>query len=148
MNNYFSKRFFPIFLIVIFLTILALPYFFASAQVGGDIVPVPGAPNYERELIDKTVILEKGNLVEIIFKWIRGFLVFLGVIAIIVIIVGGFTWMTAGGNDEKVKKAREIIKNGLIGLIIILLAYTIAVFVINRIHQFAVSPPPENIEEK
>ena len=45
--------------------------------------------------------------------------------------------MTAAGNDEKVGKAKKIIVQGLIGLIIVLLAFAIATFVIQRLTEFA-----------
>ncbi len=54
----------------------------------------------------------------------------LGVIFLILLIFGGIQWMTAGGNDEQVKKAKNVIIRSIIGLIIILLAYIISVFVI------------------
>ncbi|OIO46746.1 MAG: hypothetical protein AUJ28_01955 [Parcubacteria group bacterium CG1_02_37_51] len=61
-----------------------------------------------------------------IVMWAMGFI---GLIAIVVMLIGGVTWMTAGGNDEKVKKGRMWIINGAIGLVIALLAYGIAIFV-------------------
>lgn len=54
----------------------------------------------------------------------------LGVIFLVLLIFGGIQWMTAGGNDEQVKKAKNVIIRSIIGLIIILLAYIISVFVI------------------
>ena len=54
----------------------------------------------------------------------------LGVIVLVIIIYGGFLWMTAGGNDEKVSEAKKWIFGGIIGLVIILSAYAIASFVI------------------
>ncbi len=63
----------------------------------------------------------------------------LGVLFIILIIFGGVQWMTAGGNEEKVKKAQERIKSAIIGLIITLSAYAIWSLIdryfINRIQQ-------------
>jgi len=53
-----------------------------------------------------------------------------GVIFLILIIFGSFTWMTAGGNEEKVKKAMSTIMSSLIGLIITLSAYVISYFLI------------------
>ncbi len=58
---------------------------------------------------------------------------FLGVIAIIIILWGGFRWMTAGGNEEKVSEARKIISSGIIGLIIIFIAFALAQFVITQL---------------
>jgi len=57
----------------------------------------------------------------------------LGVIAVIIILWGGFSWMTAGGNDEKVSQARKIIFSGIIGLAIILSAWAIAKFVLEQL---------------
>ncbi|MBI2443938.1 MAG: hypothetical protein HYV42_01690 [Candidatus Magasanikbacteria bacterium] len=57
----------------------------------------------------------------------------LGIIAVVIILIGGFTWMTAGGNEEKVAEAKKWIFAGIIGLAIILSAYAIASFVINQL---------------
>ncbi|HOZ53202.1 MAG TPA: hypothetical protein PK142_00810 [bacterium] len=54
----------------------------------------------------------------------------LGVIFLVLLIFGGIQWMTAGGNDQQVEKAKNVIIRSIIGLIIILLAYVISVFVI------------------
>ena len=57
----------------------------------------------------------------------------LGIIAVVVILIGGFTWMTAGGNEEKVGEAKKWIFAGITGLQIVLSAYAIASFVINQL---------------
>lgn len=56
---------------------------------------------------------------------------FVGVLFLVLIIFGAITWMTAEGNDEKVKKATTIIKNSVIGLVITLSAYAISYFLIS-----------------
>jgi len=53
-----------------------------------------------------------------------------GIIFLFLLIYGGIFWMTARGNESQVDKAKNIITNSLIGLIIVLLAYAISVFVI------------------
>ncbi len=53
----------------------------------------------------------------------------LSIIFIVLIIVAGFHWMTASGNEETIKKAQNIIKSALIGLIIILAAWAITYFI-------------------
>ena len=77
--------------------------------------------------------LSSGNLVDTISSVIRVALGFLGVIAVVIILLGGFKWMTSGGNDEKVKKAKALIFQGIIGLVIVLSSYAIASFVITSI---------------
>ena len=65
---------------------------------------------------------------------IVGFLLtFLGLIAVVIILYGGFQWMTSAGNEERVTSARSTLTAGLIGLIIILAAFAITQFVINTI---------------
>ncbi|MFA6993709.1 MAG: hypothetical protein WC268_03890 [Patescibacteria group bacterium] len=57
----------------------------------------------------------------------------LGIIAVVIVIVGGVKWMLAGGNEEKTGEAKNLIGAGVIGLVIILCAYAIAAFVINSL---------------
>jgi len=60
---------------------------------------------------------------------------FLGVIFVILIIYSGFLWMTAGGNEIKVMKAKKIIVNAVIGVFIVLASYSITFFVLQAITQ-------------
>ncbi|MEK7644386.1 MAG: pilin [Patescibacteria group bacterium] len=57
----------------------------------------------------------------------------LGIIATVLIFYAGFLWMTSAGEEEKAEKARNIIYGAVIGLIIILSAFTISAFVINNL---------------
>ncbi|PIS04871.1 MAG: hypothetical protein COT81_04420 [Candidatus Buchananbacteria bacterium CG10_big_fil_rev_8_21_14_0_10_42_9] len=63
----------------------------------------------------------------------------IGVIMVILILVGGFRWMTAGGNEEKVAGAKKIIISAIDGLLVIFLAYAVAYsivyFLINAVNQ-------------
>lgn len=77
--------------------------------------------------------LGQGDLNETIGAIIRAALGFLGVVAVCIILFGGFKWMTAGGNEERVDEARKLIIAGIIGLAIILSAYAIATFVIDQL---------------
>lgn len=58
---------------------------------------------------------------------------FLGIIAVIIIIVAGFQWMTAGGDSAKVDGAKKRLQAAVIGLVIILAAWGLANFVINQL---------------
>ena len=67
----------------------------------------------------------------IIVNIIQVALGFLALLAVIIILIGGFKWMTAGGNDDKVAEARKLITAGIIGLLIILASWGIAQWIIN-----------------
>lgn len=56
-----------------------------------------------------------------------------GIIALGVILYGGFRWMTAAGNEEAVGEAKKIITAGVIGLIIVIVAWAVVSFVISTV---------------
>lgn len=69
----------------------------------------------------------------IIATVIKTLLSFLGVLFLILMVYGGFLWMTARGNDDQVKKSRDLIIAAVIGLIIVLISYAISIFVISSL---------------
>ena len=69
----------------------------------------------------------------IIANVIQVILGFLGIVAVVMIVLAGFKWMTAGGNQTGVDEARKLLMSAVIGLVIILGAYGIANFVINAL---------------
>lgn len=73
---------------------------------------------------------------------IRVVLELLGLIALAIIIVAGFRWMTANGDEDKVTQAKKQLTNGVIGLIIILVAFAMATFVINQLQFITTGVPP------
>jgi hypothetical protein len=64
---------------------------------------------------------------------IRIIIGFLGIVAVVIILIGGFKWMTAGGNEDKIGEAKKLLVAGLIGLVIILMSYAIASFVLTQL---------------
>ena len=59
---------------------------------------------------------------------------FLGIIAVLIILLGGFKWMTAGGNEDGIGEAKQMIGAGVIGLVIILASFGLAQFVISALY--------------
>lgn len=57
-----------------------------------------------------------------------------------IFIYGGYRWMTAGGADEKINKAKTVIRNAIIGLVIVITAYTITYFIAQAIESGATPP--------
>ncbi len=82
-------------------------------------VGLPGSEGYELTLLDRVAMV------------INRTLTILGLLFLIVIIVGGVKWMTAGGNESNIEAAKKILTAGIIGMIIIFLAYGISAFLFN-----------------
>lgn len=79
-----------------------------------------GEPNDPR-----TIII---NIVKIIFGFL--FLIFL-----VLLLYAGFKWMTAAGNESQVEDAKKIITQAIIGLTVLLSAYSITYFAIKNIEK-------------
>jgi len=62
-----------------------------------------------------------------IVQWALGLL---ALVAVVIIIWAGFIWITAGGNDEKLEKSKKMITAAVVGLIVVLLAWAIVIFVV------------------
>ncbi len=58
---------------------------------------------------------------------------FLSLIAVVIVLFGGFKWMTAAGNEDKVEEAKKILGAGVIGLFIVLAAWGLSSWVIGEI---------------
>ncbi|MDD3102070.1 MAG: pilin [Patescibacteria group bacterium] len=67
------------------------------------------------------------NLANIILKY-------LGVIALVLFIFGGISWMTSAGSEEKVKKGKAIIMGAVVGMVIVLSAYVIVQALMQALH--------------
>ena len=78
--------------------------------------------------------LGKADLKTTIGQLINVVLGFLGIIAVLIILLGGFKWMTSQGSSEKVEEAKKLIGAGIVGLIIILASYAIAQFVLTSVY--------------
>lgn len=119
-----NKKVFAIIMLAVFITI---PTLGIAAGDLGDF----GLTTGENAAAD--IGLGDADVKEIVNNIIGVILGFLGLIAVVLILIGGFMWMTAGGNEDRVKKGRQFIINGIIGLVIILAAYAIASFVITNL---------------
>jgi len=58
-------------------------------------------------------------------KLVKILLTFAGMIAVVMLVIGGYWYMAAGGNEEMSEKGKKTILNFVMGLVIIVLAYTI-----------------------
>ena len=73
------------------------------------------------------------DLPSMVGKVINYLLGFLGVVFMILVLVGGYLWMTSGGNEEQVKKAKGFITAAVNGLIVVSLAYALAYIIVQSL---------------
>jgi len=85
------------------------------------------------EEVESEIELGKRDIRATIASIINVAMGLLGIIAVVIILIGGFQWMTAGGNEENVDKAKKRIIQGVIGLAIILASWAIARFVLESL---------------
>lgn len=58
-----------------------------------------------------------------------------GITAVIMVIVGGFKYITSSGDSNSVNSAKNTILYALVGLVIVALAQVIVKFVLNRVQK-------------
>jgi len=120
------KKFVTVFFLV---AILCLPYF-----VFADDKPATGAnpltalstvgtgAGYAQNVTEASVFATVKTV-------ITAGLSIIGVLFLVLMIYGGFLWMTDRGNEAQVKKAQKLIEAAVIGIIIVVSAYAITQFV-------------------
>jgi hypothetical protein len=91
--------------------------FAALAQSVPPITPVP--------------IVGSVTLIELFTTVVRWLLLIAGIIAVLYLIFGGFQYLTAGGDSDRVTKAKTTIVNAIIGIIVIALAFAVYFAVTN-----------------
>ena len=97
-------------------------------------VPLAHAQDLGRGTLDQVAgqanIKSETSLPLIIGNLVRISIGLLGIIFLVLTVYAGFLYLTARGEEDKVKHAKETLQRGVIGIIIISVAYAIASFVI------------------
>lgn len=73
------------------------------------------------------------SLPTLIGKFIGIILGIIGIVFVIYLIIAGITYFTAAGDNDKVKKAKAMIRDSVIGIIIMISAYAISSFVVEQL---------------
>lgn len=92
----------------------------------GDLSGCKGISKGDNSLNDNNLMTTLNQIINVIIGVI-------GFIAVIVIILGGVQYTTSAGDSGKVKKAKDTIMYGIIGLVVALLAYSIVNFVLTSL---------------
>lgn len=125
----FAKRILLISFLAIFLLSLVVIPGVVSAQpldTGLDAAASTGLGNTDLKVIIANII--------------RIILGFLGLITVGLIIYAGFVWMTAGGDESRIERAKKILVEAIIGLIIILAAFIIVSFILGKFNNAVGGP--------
>lgn len=96
---------------------------------------------YNEDSNDPTIIIS--TIIQVALSLI-------GVLFLILMVYGGYLWMTAAGSDEKLKRSQNTITAAVIGLVIVVAAYAISSFVVRSfqdttlLNDETVGPPAPN----
>ena len=82
--------------------------------------------------IEGSGIRTETNVYVVVGDIVKAVLSIIGVLLMIYLFTGGVMWMTSAGSSEKIKKAREMIVNAILGLVIVILSYAVATFIIKK----------------
>lgn len=82
---------------------------------------------------EKAGVEQDSDLSSIVGTIINAALSLVGIIFLVLMVYAGYMWMTAAGDEEKTGKAKKIITASIIGVILVVGAYAITVFVTERL---------------
>jgi len=118
------KKYFLISLLALNLLLVPAASVYAQTDLSQDIAQKSG---YETSGITTATLSETvGRIIKIVLG-------FLGIIFLTLTVYAGVLWLTSAGNEEKVTKATGILKTSVVGLIIIIAAYSITYFVVANV---------------
>lgn len=121
-----------ILLVLVFSFLILVPFFTVSAKPGNvktDSNPI--ACPAGSVCLDNPLNVSSPQA--LIGKIINSILGVVGSLALLMFVYGGLTWMTSSGNQEKVKKGRDIIVWSAIGLAVIFISYALTRFVLSTV---------------
>ena len=132
MKYKYKKVILPLFFVICLIILLVIPYFVfadpfdttleATNPTLKKLKSVGDAGGYQANVSETT-------FAETLGKIVNAALSLLGVIFVILIVLAGYNWMTAAGDEAKVTKAKESIRRAIIGFIIVASAFAIYNFI-------------------
>jgi flagellar biosynthesis protein FlhB len=124
------KKFTPLFILII----LALGFLLPAVNCQAGFLASSSGITAQTGALSQSAGFDTSNsIADIVATIIRVVLSLLGIIFLVLLILGGYQWMTAGGNEDQVSKAQDRIKTAIIGLVIVLAAYAITAFVFSNL---------------
>lgn len=135
MIKFFPKKILFSFLTIYLLSILLSPQIIfaetAKELVTGGLDTTAGVASLSEGSTDLPTMI--GIVINYLFS-------ILGVIFLTTTLIGGYFWMTAGGNEEKVEKGKKFIINGINGMIVVFLAYALTFVILSALGKAIADP--------
>ena len=72
--------------------------------------------------------LPETDFKQVVIQAIKLVLGLMTLVAIVLVVYGGFVWLTSQGDEGKIEQAKGIISAALIGLVVILLSWALVIF--------------------
>ena len=119
---------------------------FVFAQIDEKKPSTPFTTQLEGEVASQLpkdyITQERRSPIIIVNRIIQIALSFLGIGTIILLVYAGSKWMLSQGKEDEISKAKKLIRNAVIGLIIITMAYSISLFITMRLQRATGSYSP------
>ena len=83
--------------------------------------------------VNKVTVGNPDSMETMVQKILTAVFTVIGIVAVVMIVLGGVNYTTSQGDPSKVKKAKDTILYGVIGLVVALMAFAIVNFVLNSL---------------
>jgi len=113
----------------ILVAVSALAVFLPFAVTPNTVLAQDTETDFSIESIGEQIGLGEADLKQTVLNIVQLVLGLMTLIAVVLVIYGGFVWLTSAGNEDNIEKAKHIISAAVVGLIIILLAWAVVIFV-------------------
>ncbi len=107
---------------------------FSGVVSAGPLTNEAGNPKQFEAFNQKAGFDTTASVGSIVALAIKAFLGLLGIIFIVLLVLAGYNWMTAYGDEQKVDKAKDTLRAAIIGLVIVVAAYSITYFVFQALN--------------
>lgn len=118
--------------IILFISIIVV-FAFVNISIAGPLLDTNKMTQQENVFIGAAGFSPTTSVGDIVGTAVQAFLGFLGIVFVVLMVVGGYKYMLARGNEEKVTESLALIRRAIIGLIIVAGAYAITYFVFTSI---------------
>ncbi len=115
-----------IFLIALFLIMLSPSFVHAATGTLTNGLKLVNNAGYSTTTNESSIRTYVGSIINAVLG-------LLGTVFLVLLVYGGYLWMTAGGNEEDVGKAKKLIAQAILGLAVIMGAYAISYFVTSKL---------------